>query len=302
VIQNEKPAPTAIDASSTTNILNAAKTTTERGAASTAEEIDLRRVRREHVHRHYSRVISLALSALDDGSQSPPPSRELIEWLLSALGFHCTEWTRLTDEELADFVGASFRLNEKITHVRILGKIRKQRERLVKWQAKEGNPNLFDYRLFFEHAEDSEPGRPKGKNYPEYRGPFGELIVGIIEEAPPSTRDDRLKRVVRRHVADYLARFNGTAKRDKRKKEHSPESDLNRAATVAWRAVEREEKKSGRLSALNSFCAVFSRKFSGLVRFESFDGKSCADSDLEKVSECGTCPPDFPTNRPFLTI
>src|SRR5262249_22072159 len=115
-----------------------------------ANEFDLRRSRREDVHRHYSRVISLALSALDDGSQSPPPSREFIEWILSALGFRAETWTRLTDEELVDFVGCAGRLNEEVTRGRILEKIRKQRHRLMEWQEKDGNPILIDHRTVFE--------------------------------------------------------------------------------------------------------------------------------------------------------
>lgn len=259
---------------------------------------NLRQTRREHVHRHYSRVISLALSALDDGSQSPTPSRDLIEWLISALGFHCEEWTRLTDEELVDFASCAGRLSDDVTRNRIIERIRKARQRFLKWQEKEENPILIDYRTVFEHAEDSEPGRPKGKTYSEYQLPFGELVADIIEEAPAGTRNDRLKTVVRRHTRAYLQRFSGAARLDKKKREHSPESDLKRAATVAKKAVDREEKKSGQRSAIAEFCSVFNREFAGIVHFSPRDDKSINRSNLEKVCEWDTCPADFSDNAP----
>jgi hypothetical protein len=263
------------------------------------EEIDLRQTRREHVHRHYSRAISMAHSALDDGSKSPQPSRDLTEWLLSKLGFHCKEWTQLTDEELASFICAPARLSDEITHDRTLKRIRKARERLLKWQAKAGNPILIEYELRFVHAEDSEPGRPKGKHYPWYRLPFGELIAEIIEEAPVGTRADRLKRIVKRHVDNYLARFGGAYKRDKKKKEHSPESDLKRSATIAKKAVERAEKKSGQQSAVSEFVSVFSREFCGLVRFSPFDHKSNNGNNLDPESVQDNCHVVFPDKSPI---
>lgn len=241
------------------------------GAANQSTKIRGPAAAREFSHRHYSRVISLALSALDDGSQSPPPSREFIEWLLSKLGYHCETWTRLTDEELVDFIGCDGRLNEEITRGRILEKIRKQRGRLLKWQEKPDNPIIIDHRVIFEHAEDSEPGRPKGKSYSEYQTPFGELVAEIVEDAPAGTRDDKLKRIVKLHVAEYLKRFSGTTKRNKKKRQHSPESDLKRAATVARKAFEREEKKAGRPSAINAFSGAFTPVFSGVFNLSISD-------------------------------
>src|SRR5262249_54457046 len=233
-------------------------------------EREMPRAKRERVHRYYSHVISLALSALDDGSKSPPPSRELIEWLLDALGYHVTEWTRLTDEELANLMSCPSRLKDEITYDRVLSRIRKQRERLLAWQDKPGNPILINHRHFFEHAADSEPGNPKGKHYSEYKLPFGELVAEIVAECPVGTRNDRLKRVIKRQVDDY----GGTQKREKGKREHSPESDLNRAAAIAKKAFDRKEKRSGRQSAINAFRAAFEREFGEFLQEVFFDNSS----------------------------
>ncbi len=247
---------------------------------------EMPRAKRERVQRYYSRVITLALSALDDGSQSPPPSRDFIELLLSALGYEVVEWTRCTDESASEFAACAVRLNKEMTKNRFLANHRKQRERLMAWQGKAGNPILVEHRHFFELAEDSEPGRPKGKHYSEYKLPFGELIRDIIEDCPIGTRDEQLKKAVKRHAAAYLQRFGGTSKHDKKKRQHSPESNAARAATVAFDAFIREIQKSGEVSAANLIRAAFEAKFGDFYN-GVFTAKSNGGVQLTKIP-CAT--------------
>jgi hypothetical protein len=228
----------------------------------------------------------MALSALEDESQSQPPCREYIEALLSALGYDAIEdWTRLTDEELVSFITCPVRLNDQITHDRALSRIRKARQRLKNWQGKEGNPILIEHRNFFEHAADSKPGNPKGKHYSEYKLPFGELIRDVIEKCPIGTRDDRLKKAVKGHVIEYLKRFDGESRRDKKKRQHSPESDLKRVNSVALAAIRREESRVGHQSTINLLRSSFSPELVEYLREAFFDNPNQNNDLIENPCE-----------------
>src|SRR5262249_3746606 len=229
-------------------------------AQSTGER-EMPRAKREKVFSYYSRIISGVLSALDDGRQARDdedkpakiPSRTYIEYVLSALGFDVIEWTRIGDDELVRLNTCAVRLTDKSGHSRALERFKKQRERLNEWQGEPGNPLLIEHRAAYEQEEC--------RNYSEYRVPLGELLRDIITDAPVGTNDQHLKPVIKRHVKGYLQRFEGAAKPIPRDRHPSPISDAHRSATLAWKAFDGEERKSGRASAINLVRASFRAQF-----------------------------------------
>lgn len=203
---------------------------------------DFSRAKRERVWRYYSKVISLTLSALDDGPPSRIPSREYIEFLLSAIGFDNTEeWIRFHDEELIKANITALRVQDDAAFDRGLERIRQARNRLNEWQAIAGNPLIIEHRVVYE--KDAQ------HSHSEYRLPIAGLLREIIQACPIGTHHKTLKVTINRCAAEYLNRFHGSAKTTKRKKEHSPESDANRAATFALAAFEKESQRHGLVDA-----------------------------------------------------
>jgi hypothetical protein len=158
----------------------------------------------------------------------------------------------------------------------------------LRWQAKEGNPVLVEHALRFERDTGERAGG--GRHYSEYRLPFGELVAEIVEKAPAGTRADRLASIVRNSTRDFIHRQKKQRFKAKKKREHSPESDLKRAATIAKKAVEREIEHAGRSSAINAFRAEFNRAFCALFDLaisEKTDDNAREENDLaETLVEC----------------
>jgi len=212
---------------------------------------EMPRTKREKVARYYSKVVSMALSALDDGRQAQDnednpakiPSRSYIEFILSALGFEASDWTRMGDDEIVRLNTCHLRLTDDAGHSRALGRFQRQRQRLNEWQGEAGNPLLIEHQAFYDRDEQ--------KNYSEYRVPLGELLRDIIADAPVGTNDYHLKQRVKRHVRAYLERFGGTAKPVHKTRHPSALSDAHRGASLTKKAFDCEARKSGKTSAIN---------------------------------------------------
>ena len=222
-----------------------------RPAGEPAAEREMPRSKREKVVRYYSHVLSAVLSALDDGRQAQDseekpaklPSRSYIEFVIAALGFDVSDWTRMGDDEIVRFNTCHIRLTDDAGHNRALERFKKQRERMNEWQGEAGNPILIEHRVFYDQEER--------RNYSEYRVPLAELLRDIIADAPVGTNHAHLKPVIKRHVRAYLQRFDGAAKPVKKTRHPSPTSDAHRSATLARKALDSEMRKSGRASAIN---------------------------------------------------
>jgi hypothetical protein len=237
---------------------------------------ELSRSKRERAFQHYSKVVSMLWCAFD------APSRDFATDLISALGFETPEdkWVRLPDEQLLKgtrcFAGVERpgpKRDEEITILtnRELENIRKARQRLLKWQDQPGKPLLVEYRRFYDSAEQ--------KHYSEYKLLITELIRDIVGVCPIGSSSQKLRNTVERDVDTYIKCFAGSSKRPVRKRQHSPESDLARAATVARNAYQRELEKSGEASALRAFQKAFRQKFGDSFQI-SFEGKPLPDQDL----------------------
>jgi hypothetical protein len=238
-------------------------------------EREMPRSKREKVARYYSKVISMALSAIDDGRQAQDseekpaklPSRSYIEFVLAALGFDVQDWTRMGDDEIVRLNTCHIRLTDDAGHAHALNRFKKQRQRTNEWQGEADNPILIEHQVIYD--------RDAQRNFSEYRVPFGELIRDIIADAPVGTNDYHLKQKVKLHVRAYLQRFEGTAKRVHKTRHPSAMSDANRSASLAVKAFECEARKSGDTSAMNlmrsSFRAAFGDKFEEIFRPTSHD-------------------------------
>jgi hypothetical protein len=111
--------------------------------------------------------------------------------------------------------------------------------------------------------------------------PIAGVVRDIIAEAPVGAGEKRIREAVRKHAGAYIELFEGTAKKLRPKKAHSPESDLARAATVAREAFDKiaaDEKKGGYAAAIAAFEKVFDAKLGDVIR-EAFGGGEKSDSN-----------------------
>jgi hypothetical protein len=214
-------------------------------------EREMPRQKREKVVRYYSKVLSGVLSALDDGRQTQDseekpaklPSRTYVEWILVALGFDAQDWVRIGDDEIVRLNACQIRQTDEAGHQSALNRFKKQRQRTNEWQGEAGNPILVEHRVIYDHEEK--------RNYSEYRVPLGELLQSIIADAPVGTSDYHLKQKLKKHVREYLLRFDGTAKPVHKVRHPSPVSDAHRSATLARKAFDLEASRGGRDAAIS---------------------------------------------------
>lgn len=213
--------------------------------------------KRERVHRYYSRVLSMCLSALYDGQPKNFPGRDYIEYVISAIGYdQADEWAYITDEDLIKTNIVGLRIRDDVAIARETERIQKQRARLNEWQAKAGNPIIIEFECEYDKDEK--------KNRAKYKRPICELIREIVADCPVGTPDKRLRVTVAIRANEYLKRFDGTAKTVKGKREHSADSDANRAATFALEAYRKQENKSGQADAVVLIRNAFRAKFGDL--------------------------------------
>lgn len=212
------------------------------------------RGKRERIARHYSKALSMALSALYDGQAKFFPGRDYIEYVISALGYdNPDQWAYITDADLILSNMVAVQMREDVLLAREMERIGKQRVKLNEWQAKDDSPIIIE----FEAEYDSE----NKVNRSRYKRPICELVREIVSECPVGTPDKRLRVVVARKAAEYLQRFQGAAKTVKGKRQHSADSDAGRAATFALGAYRKQEEKSGEADAELLIRNAFKAKF-----------------------------------------
>jgi hypothetical protein len=223
----------------------------------------LPRSKRERTWRHYQRVLTLLLSSLD----VPDGAQEFVSDLLSIFGFEVEEWAKLYDLDLAERLVCTMietspkDENYKAHLVRVADRKRKQRDSLLNYQAMACNPLIIEFQAPFV-AEDK-------KKRPEYKLPIAEAVREIVRKCPVGASDKRLRKAIQQGAAEYVKKFDGEEKRLRTKQEHSPESDLARAATVAKKAFDRaeaDERHGGHTAAIEAFRAAFDGKLGHIIR------------------------------------
>jgi hypothetical protein len=181
----------------------------------------------ENYGRYYELLIDTTLEGLE------APSWDFIKMASAKVGWDSSQWTECLDEWLA----AAFNCPRKgetdeSARKRMLAKIRKERERLQDWQGLEGNPILID----MERRTTEKATRPVYF----YCALIGDLLNQIERDCPPGpiNRDleKNLKQRAQMRIAEYKQRFEGTARRRHKKRTNTPESDVDRAATLMSKA------------------------------------------------------------------
>lgn len=226
----------------------------------------LPRSKRERTFQHYRRVLTLLLRALD----VPEGAQDLVEDLFSIIGFETEDWAHLCDKTLAQAITCTIEPLSKEDYSTLLNRVvdrkRKQRDSLLEYQAQPGNPLIIEFEAPYIKADK--------KRDPKYKLPIGRVIREIVAEAPVGASEKRIRAAVIKHAGGYLDLFAGEARRGFEKREHSPESDLARAATVAKNAFDRfekDERNGGHNAAVAAFRQAFDGKLGHIIR-EAFLG------------------------------
>jgi hypothetical protein len=183
------------------------------------------------IERHSSCAKVLISKVLDALSA---PSSDFIEKAVAWLGWDSDPWTECHDEWMARTFTCPYEESDEAARNREIARMRKQRERLDDWQGLEGNPILIE--MIRRKVETAE--------HPVYfyRSLIGDLLNDVVRDCPflqdcpqgSLSRDEeaQLNKSVKRRVAEFKARFEGTARRDRNRRRNSPESNVARAATL----------------------------------------------------------------------
>ena len=209
--------------------------------------------REEKVSQHYDLVMFKTLSAIG----APDCAFDYCKALIAVVGYDHAEEFELHDETLARAtLGATHKLSNADRDIRIgreVARRRKQRERILDWQAGQDVPLLFEFNSKFNPETH--------KRNAKYKLCVTELFRQVLADTGIDASKDRIDRAVRVRASEYHERFTGEAKMLKTKMIQSPESELHRAATKARKAVEELLEKHGESEAIRIFETEFLSRF-----------------------------------------
>jgi hypothetical protein len=225
----------------------------KRNKRSSAIVLDANASQSDHMkanYRHVAKIIKMIWSALG------APSVDFAEMVIIKNGFELPEWQTCLDEWLVDAVAAPVRESAEETKKKILNTIRKARKRLNDWQGIAGNPILIEHQLAAAETAAHEVS--------QYRYPaLSDLLNNIIKECPIGCHDENIRSTIEFHLDEFLNLFDGTAKKEGKKRTHSSTSDYARATTLASKAYFKDVARParGEAVALDEFSDAILAKF-----------------------------------------
>ena len=192
----------------------------------------------------------------------------------------------------------------------------RHRDALLDWQGEPGRPMLLDFKREIDVTPDPHnlpytdsalqpdatpaQSKPRIKTRllykPLYRAPLGQILSRLTR----GITDRQMDRIVREVGDDYRRQFEGTAIRARKKREHSPKSDLNRCMTLSRNALEKashlpESARADVLTLARSLRAQLDRGIALMERGESLSPAAdfrrevlaaLAETNVQKRANC----------------
>lgn len=186
----------------------------------------------ERIAAHYKLLLMKFLNAIG----APDIAFDYCAGLVAVLGFDESRSTELHDDEFAHAtLGATHWLKKEDWETRLKREIsrrRKQRQRILNWQAKKDAPLLFEFdNSLYQDGKDT-------RRHAKYTLYFIEPLRELAGDVEPGASDEWIDRAVRVRSSEYHERFTGEARVLKGKQTQSPESEAHRAGTKLGKAME----------------------------------------------------------------
>lgn len=186
----------------------------------------------ERIAAHYKLLLMKFLNAIG----APDIAFDYCAGLVAVLGFDESRSIELHDDEFARItLGSTHWLKKEDWKIRLkreIGRRRKQRQRILNWQAKKDAPLLFEFdNSLYQDGKET-------RRHAKYTLYFIEPLRELAGDVEPGASDEWIDRAVRVRSSEYHERFTGEAHVLKGKQTQSPESEAHRAGTKLGKAME----------------------------------------------------------------